>query len=98
MSFEFDEKGKFFTEVVAKVAVTTLIQTTSQLIRGSVHIRPDQRLKDELDREESFLAVTAASILDANGNALYTTDFLAVRRDQIIWVMPEDEQVTEKSK
>ena len=98
MSFEFDEKGKFFTEVVAKVAVTTLIQTTSQLIRGSVHIRPDQRLKDELDREESFLAVTAASILDANGNAQYTTDFLAVRRDQIIWVMPEDEQVAGKSK
>ena len=97
MSFEYDEKGKFFTEVVAKVPVTTLIQTTNQLIRGKVHIRPDQRLKDELDREEPFLAVTAASVLDLNGNVLYSTDFLAVRRDQIIWVMPDDKKAAGKS-
>ena len=91
MAFKFeDEKGKVFTEVVTKLPVAALVQTTTHLIRGNIHIRPDQRLKDELDHEEPFLAVTDASILDADGKIVHHTDFLAVRRNQIVWVMSDD--------
>jgi hypothetical protein len=85
-----DEKGKIFTEVVTKIPVPVMMQTTTQRVLGNIHIRPDQRLKDELDLDLPFLAVTEASILDTDGKIIYRADFLAVRRDQIVWVMPED--------
>ncbi|MEW5941085.1 MAG: hypothetical protein AB1750_15570 [Chloroflexota bacterium] len=91
MSFEIDEKGKVFTEVVSKISVPALVQTTTHLIRGQVHIRPEERLKNELDRDELFLAVTDASILDPDGRELFRSKFLAVRRSQIVWAMPDEE-------
>jgi hypothetical protein len=88
MTVEFDEKGKIFTEVVSKVPIPAIVQTTQHLIRGNVHVRRDERLKDELDRDEFFLAVTDASVIGTDGQTLYQTRFLAVRRAQIVWVMP----------
>lgn len=88
MTVEFDEKGKIFTEVVSKVAIPAIVQTTQHLIRGNVHVRRDERFKDELDRNEQFLAVTEASILDADGQTLHQSRFLAVQRSQIVWIMP----------
>jgi hypothetical protein len=91
MVFEFeDEKGKKFTEVVTKRKVPALVQTTMHQVRGNIHICPDERLKNELDRDELFLALTEADILDADGKVAHHTDFLAVRRAQIIWIMPDD--------
>ncbi len=90
MSFEYDEKGKIFTDMVTKVSVSALLQTTTHLIRGRIHVRQGERVKDELDRDELFLAVTDASILGPDGQALHTAPFLAVRRTQIVWILPED--------
>jgi len=92
MSIEFDEKGKFYTNVVTKISVPATIQTTSHLIRGEVHIRKGERLKDELDRDETFLAITNASILGADGQVQFDAPFLAVQRSQIIWVLPHQEE------
>ena len=89
MSTEYDEKGKFFTEVVSKIAIYATVQTTTHRIRGRIHIRRDQRVKDELDREESFLALTEVSVLGSDGNILFEAPFLAVQRDHIVWVIPE---------
>lgn len=91
MSFEYDEKGKVFTNIVSKRPVTALIQTTTHLIRGNVHIRQGERVKDELDRDELFLAVTEASVLDDAGETLHSAPFLAVRRAQIVWLLPQEE-------
>ena len=88
MTIEFDDKGKIFTDVVSKVATPAIVQTTGHLIRGNVHVRQDERLKDELDRDELFLAITDASVLGADGQTLHQTRFMAVRRAQIVWVMP----------
>ena len=88
MTIEFDEKGKIYTNVVTKIPVPSVIQTTSHMIRGQVHVLHDQRLKDELDQDEPFLAVTDANILDVDGQILFHTPFLAVRRSHIIWIMP----------
>lgn len=91
MSLEYDDKGKIFTDVVSKVPVAALVQTTTHLIRGNIHIRPDERLKDELNRDEPYLAMTNASVVGADGQQVYASDFLAVRREQVVWVMPDSE-------
>jgi uncharacterized protein DUF6812 len=92
MSIQYDEKGKFFTDIVPKMPVHAVMQTAVQQIRGSVHVREGERLKDELDRDEPFLAVTDASVLGPDGQVQFEAPFLAVRRSQIIWILPEEEK------
>jgi hypothetical protein len=90
MDFEYsDEKGKKFTDVITKRAVYTTIQTTTHLMRGNIHVRHDQRIKDELNLEEKFLAVTDVDVLAPDGHVLFHAPFLALNRAQIIWVLPE---------
>jgi hypothetical protein len=97
MTIEYDEKGKIFTDVVTKVSTYVTLQTTTHMMRGYMHVRRDQRLKDELDREENFLAMTNVSVLGPDGQALFHAPFLAVRREHIIWVVPEEKPGEEKS-
>jgi uncharacterized protein DUF6812 len=97
MTFEYDEKGKIFTEIVSKVAIPATVQTTTHLIRGQLHVRRDQRIKDELDLNENFLAMTEVSVMDPDGQTLFQAPFLAVRRSHIIWVLPEQNRSEEKS-
>lgn len=89
MSIEYDEKGKIFTDVVSKLAVNATIQTTTHMMRGQIHVRRDQRVIDELDLNENFLALTDVSVLDRDGQTLFQVPFLAVQRRQIVWVIPE---------
>lgn len=91
MGLRFDEKGKFFTDVVAKDAILARIRTVTHLIRGWVYVRRGDRLRDELNRAEQFLAVTDVTIYGDQGEILYSGDFLAVNRDQIVWLLPEEE-------
>ena len=92
MSFEYDSKGKIFANVVTKVAVSALVQTTLHMIRGTLHIRQGERVKDELDRDELFLAITDATVLAPDGTVLQRAPFLAVRRAQIVWIIPTAEE------
>ncbi len=89
MTFEYDEKGKFFTDVISKNPVDVLVQTTEGLIHGTVHIRKDERLKDELDRDEFFLALTEASVYNLAGEMVQENDFIALHKRQIVWVIPK---------
>ena len=89
MTIEYDEKGKIFTDIVSKIAVHATIQTTTHMMRGHIHVRRDQRVIDELDLNENFLALTDVSVLDADGQTLFQVPFLALRRTQIVWVIPE---------
>ena len=91
MSLEFNEKGKYFTDIISKVAVSAIIQTVMHRIEGFVHIRLDERVKDELDRDEPFLAVTNAKVIGSDGAVLYETDFMTVSRAQIVWVIPNED-------
>ena len=92
MVYEYEGKGKIFTDVVRKHPLPALIQTVTHQIRGYVHVSPGERVKNELDRNELFLAVTAAEIMDASGKVIYQAPFIAVRREQIVWVIPLDEE------
>jgi hypothetical protein len=91
MSFEYDNKGKIYTDVIPKTAISALVQTTTHLIQGKVHVRRDERLKDELDRDELFLAITEAIIFGPDKGPPREVPFLAVRRAQIVWVAPDEE-------
>jgi hypothetical protein len=89
MSISYDDKGKIFTEIVAKESIHALVQTSTHLIRATLHVRRGERVKDELDREEPFLALTDVSILGPDDKVLHQAPFLAVQRSQIVWVLPE---------
>ena len=92
MTIEYDDKGKFYTDIVKKLPVPVVIQTATHLVRGLVHVREGERLKNELEHDELFLAVTLASIYGTGDSLLFTAPFMAVQRAQIIWIMPVDEE------
>jgi hypothetical protein len=97
MTIEYDEKGKFYTDIVRKLPVSAVIQTVTHLVRGFVHVIQGERLKNELERDEKFLAVTDASIFGVDDKVLFTTSFMAIQRSQIVWVMPADGETGEAS-
>jgi hypothetical protein len=88
MGIQFDEKGKFFTPVITKEPVPVIIQTVLHRITGNFYVRPEERIKDELDRAEVFLAITDATISDLNGQEIFSGDFITVNRHHIIWILP----------
>jgi len=92
MTIEYDEKGKYYTDIVKKIPVPVVLQTATHLVRGMVHVREGERLKNELERAEAFLAVTNASIYGADDKLLFTVPFMAVQRTQIVWIMPVEEE------
>jgi len=92
MTIEYDEKGKYYTDIVKKIPVPVVLQTATHLVRGMVHVREGERLKNELERVEAFLAVTNASIYGVDDKLLFTVPFMAVQRTQIVWIMPVEEE------
>ena len=89
MVTHYDHKGKYFTNVVAKDVVRATVQTLTVRFVGDVHVTPDKRLKDELNKSEQFIAITDVTVYNKAGKQIYQTDFLAVNKDQIVWVNPE---------
>jgi len=86
-----EERTKVFSNVIFKHPVAVLIQTGKYKITGNVHVRPDDRLRDELNKSERFVAVTDATVYDREDQVVYESKFIAVNISQIIWIVPEDE-------
>jgi hypothetical protein len=91
MVTQFDEKGKIFTPIVSKKKMEVVVQTTTHRMIGFLHIHPETRVKDELDKSPQFIALTDARVIDENGKDLYLTNFLVFNRDQVIWIIPVSE-------
>jgi hypothetical protein len=92
VTIEYDDNGKFFTDVISKTPVAVMIQTVTHRIHGNIHVARDRRLKDELDLPEKFVAITDATIYSLiNGSVLYQIGFLAIQRNEIIWIFPDSE-------
>jgi len=96
MNIHYDDKGKFFTDVITKDALIVVIRTPIHQIHGEVYVRQGERLIDELNQGDDFIAVTNARIHNSRGESLYQTDFLTVNRNQIMWMIPENEMKPEK--
>ncbi len=97
MTFEYDDKGKFFTNVISKMPVPALVQTTTHLVKGFIHIRKDERVKDELERGGKFLALTDAIVTNTDGEKLYQKEFIAIHKEQIVWVIPDEKSLESES-
>jgi hypothetical protein len=93
-----DPKGKFFTAVVHKRPIAAKIQTPTHLIEGNLHVHPDDRVSDELNREEPFLAVTDARLLGSDGREVDRTAFISINKKHIIWLAPADSNADEEPK
>jgi hypothetical protein len=98
MTLEFNERGKYFTDIISKVAVRAIIQTTIHRIEGAIHVRMNERVKDELDRTETFLAVTDAKIFGPDGTVIQESEFMSVARSQIVWIIPIDKAAPSEDK
>lgn len=94
MVTEFNDRGKFFTNIISKEPVQVIIQTTHQRISGEVHVRRGERLKDELNQPEQFIAVTNASVWSADGTVELQSKLLVISCSQIVWVIPANEILT----
>lgn len=88
MATQFENRETFFTTVVSKEAIDVIIQTTTHRIQGHIYVKPGERLKDGINQDDPFLAITDAEIFDTAGNALYSSDFVAVNRAHIVWLLP----------
>lgn len=97
MVLRFDEKGKFFTEIISKAEIPVTIQTTTNLVRGLVFVKQGERLSDEVNSAVHFIAVVNATIFDNTGEKRYVCEFLAINRDHIIWLMPDNGDLDKKA-
>ena len=98
MTVHYDEKGKFFSDIITKSQVRATIQTRTHRIEGYIFVAADERPKDALNFDERFLAVIDATVFGAAGEILEAAVFMAVNREHIIWVIPhEDEPAKEGS-
>lgn len=91
MVTQYDDKGKIFTQVVSKEPIEVKIMTAQHLIEGLIHVRRDVRIKDELNQESRFLAVTDAVVYNHQNEELYRCNFLILNVEHIIWVIPTEE-------
>jgi hypothetical protein len=92
MSYRIDEKGKVFTTRVTKQSAAITARMGESIIYGMIHIAPDNRLKDELNNQEKFIAITQAQVWSVGGERpLYETDVLIVNKDHLDWIFPRNE-------
>ena len=92
MDIRIDEKGKYYTPRVPKDTLPAFVRTVDQIIVGQVYVRPDKRLKDDLNEDTSrFLPITDARVYDAaSEKLLYHSSFLLIAYSQIILISPLD--------
>jgi hypothetical protein len=91
MITQFDEKGKIYTNIIPKRPVPMTIQTITHKIHGEIHVKLNERIKDELNRSEPFLAVTNAVVFGLDGKELYHCNFLTLNLQHVVWLIPDDE-------
>ena len=66
------------------------IQTLDSRIQGTMYIKPNQRVKDELNGQERFIAVTDAVVYNNHNEEVLRTPFLVVNTDHVVWLIPNE--------
>lgn len=56
-----------------------------------MHVRIDERVKDELNRGDQFLAITDAVVYNLQGQKISDAEFMLINRDHVIWIVPDEE-------
>lgn len=91
MDYRIDPKGKVFTTHVTKRTLAVIISLGNSIIHGNVYLMADNRLKDELNDGERFIAVTDARIYPPGSESpLYESAALIINKEQISWIFPKE--------
>ncbi len=91
MDYRVDEKGKFYTQRVNKRMVAVTARLADTIVHGTVYLTLDNRLKDELNTGDTFIAITKAEIMDAHSDrTLFETEVLIVNKTQLVWIFPRE--------
>lgn len=89
MDTRIDHKGKLFTERISKLRVAVVARTASEFVHGVACLTPDNRLKDELNGSELYLAILDAEVRDGTDQqVLYRTPVVLLNKQQVSWVAP----------
>jgi hypothetical protein len=82
-----------YFDKINKVSVNVIIKTDDNIIIGDLYIRPQNRIMDELDHADTFVALTNAIVLDNTGKVRFKTHFMTINTQKIVYVIPKDELV-----
>ena len=90
MDLRIDQKGKYYTPRIAKNALVAYVRTNDNVIVGQLYARPERRLKDELNDDQSrFLPITDAAVYSPTGETLlFRSAFLLVAYEHIALITP----------
>jgi hypothetical protein len=90
MGVHVTERGKYFTVRTPKDAVLCAVRGGDLAVLGYLYIRPERRLKDELNDEHArYLPMTDARVFRVSDNMLlYHASFLLIGRQAIDLVAP----------
>ncbi|MCG8347274.1 MAG: hypothetical protein MI924_05775 [Chloroflexales bacterium] len=90
MESHLDDRGKYFTPRINKESVFSVIRTSEHLIVGHIYVRPEHRLKDEINNDrDRFLAITDASVYNSAGTQLlFTSSFLLLAYNHVVLISP----------
>lgn len=67
-----------------------VIQITHKQIHGDLPARENERIKDGLNSNESFISITTELIFNAEGSIeLSKSEFLAINRSHINWTIED---------
>jgi hypothetical protein len=87
-----DERGKYFTEKVSTQHIAVLVLTTKGEVRGKAHLPAGTRIKDLLNGQDQFVAVTDATMTGYDPGTSHIR-FIAINKIHIISVIPlEDDE------
>ena len=96
MDTRIDHKGKYFTERINKLRVAVVARTAGEFVHGVACLTPDNRLKDELNGSELYLAILEAEVRDASDQrVLYRTPVVLLNKQQVCWVAPVGDEGTD---
>lgn len=91
MDYRVDEKGKYYTNYVNKRPLGVQVFTQGTVVSGTMHVMLGNRLKDELNRDERFVAITDAQVNDPQSGALLCEGaVILLNKEQIAWLVPMD--------
>ncbi|MBI5035083.1 MAG: hypothetical protein HZB51_31550 [Chloroflexi bacterium] len=91
MDYRIDPKGKVFTSHVTKRSITVILSIENTIVQGNVYLMADNRLKDELNDGEQFIAVTDAQIYQPGSESpMYESSAIIVNKEKIAWIFPKE--------
>lgn len=78
---------KATSDHIDKIQVKVIIQTTRQLLTGTIHVRMNLREKDDINFAEQFIAVTGVEFPGMHAPQL---DSIILNKNEIVWFAPTE--------